>query len=877
MGASLNSSARVGNNLRNLAEVASQFHSAASSTASTIRNGSTASPPRTYSRAPTSLNGVFPEYKRERVETYICEAQRQTFPVERVTSPQPVSVTPPRQASPACLPRLAIPPFGNTVLDAEEEDELEFERMYLEGLEDLAKDSIRTGDFDQAVVFLNKAIGNSRPSGVHGEDSGRLNVQLAICYLFQGDWRRAEPIVLDLAKSPATADMVTFTMLHAISLAYLKSYSFDRALELCKQAVSGKRRHLKLKGLPFQDDSDYAESLGLLATILEMSGDYISAEIYRRRMRTGYVYKHPADRFEFITSHRGLLQSVLGADLPDLPQAHSPSDVDSDGLFELDANIPSYQSQREGASWEANNAYMSSLRAKRYEWQRSEFDTGKEVVVHDIDSAICMEEGGSSKSTSPVSPVSPLKRRLSRMFGSRRAGRQREPPSPVYEDKAKEASPITRWFKDRRNVFGMKKSRSLKRAHDKALMTHFEDPHNNKTFRLLRMQRMSLEDMRDSAYGSETSGHADSNAGSGGSMKLVATSPVEFGTGREEPSSGMTGAGICRSDSIQETPVDVSSDYALHRSYPPDDYTATPAELPADSCTPSSTPEQRRQVDIDCAVAFAHMYSLFPPSSTSKDEGHMSFLAIPDRTSHSITPEQVLVATAPDPFCDAPQRAQDPPASESSTSGAHPQYSDGPKQPVAPEATSPDVTALLGSLATILALLPSFESSASRRVARMKLKSIASRLAPVTSDMQIVYDVQQVVASLGDHESVTVERKRSPSPTRVEDAAMSPPDNITGQLRTQSAPSGISYAPDAPSPNAKEDVPALRRSFSWVAEPKVLCSPQCRSDSGGGGPEWPFLGCSCREHEEHGGEVPSGTAKYVVPRAQSGYCEWWDT
>lgn len=838
------SSARIGHNLRNLAEAASQFHSAASSTASTIRSGSIATPPTVaHSCAPSGLNGVFPAYKRERVEAYICEAQRQAFTPEHPTSPQPVSVAPPSQAPRPAPPRLAIPTFGNAIGEGEDDDELEFEHMFLEGLEDLARDSIRNDDFGQAVALLGDAISRKQKLGAASEHPDRLEVQLAMCHLFQGNWRRAEPVVLDLIKSSPAPDMVACTMLHAISLAYLRSYSFDRAFDLCKQALTCKKRWLKLSGVAWQASPEYAESLGLLATICEMTGDYISAEIYRRRLPPGYVYKHPADRFEFIAEHRGLLQAVLGTDVPDFCQAPCASVGSSEDLFELDANIPYALARGKNAKQESYGMNTSPLRARRYEWERSESDTSKEVAVHDVDSAICMDDGATSQPTSPVSPISPLKRRLSRMFGSRRAARHGEALSPIQDEEVKRPSPITSWFKDR-SVFGLRKPRTPRQAHEDGLLANYTDPYNNKTFRLLRMQRMSLDNMRNPIYRTGSVGETGLGASSGGPAVSASISPLaEFATENAETSPGVSGGGhVHRSDSIQQTPIDTLRDSILDTSFQTNGHNGTIAELPDDPCVP----EEHSQRNIESAIRFIHMYSLFSPPSGPPGEGRMSSLAIPDRSNPSVTPEEALVAAPPTFLSGPPQhvRGNQPPETG-------PDHSGESKQLIAAGGTAVDnQAALLASLASILALLPRLQSSESRHVVRIKLKSIASRLEPVTSDIQVVRDVQRIISNLGNNGSANAKRRGSPRPPRLRDEDPSVPN--VASSRARSAPACGGSRPNVLATGRKEDRPILSRSFSWVAESKLHGPSQRELVPGSGRSEWPPSSRFRPEHDEHG-------------------------
>src|SRR5690606_5501399 len=61
----------------------------------------------------------------------------------------------------------------------------------------------------------------------------------------------------------------------------------------------------------------WADTTGLLATISQMQGDYIAAEIYRRQLPEHFVYRHCSDPREFLSAQSDVLQLVLGTDLPD--------------------------------------------------------------------------------------------------------------------------------------------------------------------------------------------------------------------------------------------------------------------------------------------------------------------------------------------------------------------------------------------------------------------------------------------------------------------------------------------------------------------------------------------------------------------------------
>ncbi|SPO06351.1 uncharacterized protein DNG_09040 [Cephalotrichum gorgonifer] len=745
---------RIGRNLRNLAEAASQFHSVASSTASTIANGSRAATmSRAHSNAPMSLVGAFPSFKRAWVETYLSNTQQQKDPaanLDALLSPSSPHAIPAAldecPISKTSFSQPAVPWSNSVTSEFEDEDELEFEQMFLEGLEDLARDSIRSGDFNQAIALLCQARNRHGLRSPDGSSSYRLDVQLALCYLFKGDQRQAEPTVLALAALPCP-DMVVCTMIHAVSLAHLKSYSFERALELCKQALHGKKKWFRSRGIDWRDMPEYAESLGLLATIFDMMGDYISAEIYRRHLPCGYVYKHPESRFEFISDHTNLLQTVFGTDLPAFCQVNPPGGARPEGMFQLDGSCPHAQ----GASATRdvrglNDTGTSPLRTKRYEWERYESDTNKEVVFHETDSAICIDDEELSPSPkTPAGPASPLKRRLSRMFGPVRYARTMESQrGSVMDDEPKQSSPIARWFKDRK-AFRLGKSNSLQQSDGDGT-----DSNSPKTFKLLRMQRMTLEDLHNPSYQPGPGGYSGSQmADQEESMNISAKipCPARVVTARKDrlPEPGNIEHDTPGDDSASfvagGTPSEYYSSSQLH---PPADGAAEVAELLGSS----SEPDKCRPRDMNRETTFISDYSLSPPRTSASGGGQMSFLATPDYNNPSPTSGELLAATCPRFWPDMPRHD---PSAQPPDCQNHVHYRSQWTAPTMPGCDNP--ATLLASVARILALVPTLESAESRRVVRVKLKSLAARLKLATSDMQVVYDVQNVNGGLADRQA----------------------------------------------------------------------------------------------------------------------------
>lgn len=391
--------ARVSRNLHNLAAAAREFHSTASSTSGTTRAGS--SNAQWQSIPPSSLVGDFPAHRRQRVEEFV-QAGRYPF-LEAVSTTRPSSLRTPSLSSlqhiaPAA-PMGALTARDDNVVaseptqgvsEADDDEELEEEWEYFDGLRDLARDRITKQDYTKAIEFITQAMTKTGALDETDETVMQLQAQLALCHFFKSDWRSAEPIVLRLAT--LALNEVTCNLLHALSLAHLFQYSLDGALRFCRKAWKGKRDLLEKDqdaiGGPME--ADYGKTVALCSTIYHMKGDPIFAEVFHRRLPKGFEYKHPSSELEFIFNHPRLLPAVLGDDIP-------PFDVGRPD-FDLLGPESCFVFGWETAPQDAQKLYRSSgvvanspLRERFARHELHESDTDKIVV-----------EG-----PSPCSPCSP--------------------------------------------------------------------------------------------------------------------------------------------------------------------------------------------------------------------------------------------------------------------------------------------------------------------------------------------------------------------------------------------------------------------------------------------------------------------------------------
>lgn len=541
------SDARVARNLRNLAQAARHFHGAASSTASTIRDGSRGGAPwQAYPGADidVSLMGDLPSFRRERVEEYVREGRRHRRSLSSgLTSPsfspsgehttrlrrgsrsprRPAAILSPRSLSFSGAVESVTVPGSVTVATVEddEDEDAEFERLFLDGLEELAKDRIKERDFDKAIEFLQEAMKREVGSKSDNEGFCDLQVQLALCYLLQRRWEMAEPIITGLAKNKAAVDAVVCNLLHSMALVHLSLYRFDQALNVCREALLAKKKLLKREKIHTED---YAQTQGLLVMIYEMKGDWMHAEVYQSQIPACFDYKHPKNEVEFIIAHPSMLSTVLGDNLPDFSV---PQPKVTPGLHELDGSGPNDHPAPESApplrrNYTLNGA--SPLKVKFTQQLRYETDTSKIVYVPEpastadtspVPSSEPSTGGDADDEASPTTspePESPVRRRLSRMLGGTRvqplqpAKLTTSPPEDSVDVSAQaptRPAPKHRWVNA---MLGLRKPRKLLRKvshNDVSSNSALEGLGKAKDFKLLYMERMTPEnadDVKDPTY-----------------------------------------------------------------------------------------------------------------------------------------------------------------------------------------------------------------------------------------------------------------------------------------------------------------------------------------------------------------------------------------
>lgn len=290
----------------------------------------------------------------------------------------------------------------------------ELEQEYLDGLRELAAASIWKKEYAKAAEYLNDALFRGTETESTQMSRRQLQTQLALCYFLQGDWRQAELLVKDLARVKDDDELIIYNFLHALSLAHLGEYAFGYSFEYCKLALNGKRKLCKKMKA---DWVEYQETLGLFATIFDLSGDYIRAEVFKRRLPPGFEYSHPTNEIAFIQSKKDLLVSILGEEDTSVTRPKSFRAELEGGQFEKQTILKQALLRHASMPIEAE----TNLRRNLSQYQKYDADTAKEVIAIVAARSSCDadDENPHDSLMSPPPPV--LRSRLSfgRLFGAK--------------------------------------------------------------------------------------------------------------------------------------------------------------------------------------------------------------------------------------------------------------------------------------------------------------------------------------------------------------------------------------------------------------------------------------------------------------------------
>ncbi|KAI0167228.1 hypothetical protein BJ166DRAFT_229650 [Pestalotiopsis sp. NC0098] len=255
---------RVVQSLKNLVRAASDFHSSASSDASTIFSGGHLSMDTMegcrYAESVLQPAGTVSD--RRHLETLLWQnrlpSRMDSLKASRTRGLQSISET--QQY-----------PEG----EGDEEglgQHSNLDSLVSGGLNKLAQKALWRFDFSQAEKILQQALGRHKPSASDDTHQSRLRTQLAICSFLQGRGTQIEDAVIDIVEYRGTKRPVGHQLLYNLALSYTHHLNFEAARKIFSRLWES------LRDPDFSNSLKRNDILRLLVFSYRMSGDRLLAE-----------------------------------------------------------------------------------------------------------------------------------------------------------------------------------------------------------------------------------------------------------------------------------------------------------------------------------------------------------------------------------------------------------------------------------------------------------------------------------------------------------------------------------------------------------------------------------------------------------------------
>ncbi|GAP84516.1 hypothetical protein SAMD00023353_1100370 [Rosellinia necatrix] len=291
---------RLVHHLKGLVRAAQEFHTSASTTASTVAGSGETHPPPTDFGDDESKSGVpyrLPSMKRQQIETYLSHHQQAARAGTSTSS---------RKADELVSPD--SPKGSGVILEAREigPDHV-ISNIFTRGISKIAQQTLQQLDLQRAEDLLIEAL---KWYGSSGSDDTRhqrhLQTQLALCNLLQGNRQEAQDLILLLVDSNLEQDVVAHQLLYALTLLQLHELDFERAKENSKRLWDALQRTTDCRVL----DSNHA--MRLLATSYQKSGDSLLAAAIEAELPDLRLSDPVPKMVDFLVDSEGLLTSIFG-------------------------------------------------------------------------------------------------------------------------------------------------------------------------------------------------------------------------------------------------------------------------------------------------------------------------------------------------------------------------------------------------------------------------------------------------------------------------------------------------------------------------------------------------------------------------------------
>lgn len=283
------------------------------------------------SDARSGIASRLPSIKREQIETYLSQNQPISRAGTSISSTEKDETLPAPLKSPEVNLETREPASNNT-----------FSTIFTSGFSKIAQRALQQLDLVKAEGLLREALKWHSSSGSDDKQHHRrLQTQLALCSLFQGNRQEAQDLILGLFSSSAEKDTIAPQLLYALTLSQLHELDFEGARDNSKQLWEVLQRMPNCTVLGAND------AMKLLATSYQESGDNLLAEAIEAELPDLRLFEPVPKMTDFLADCEDLLVGILGLQdcsepstpqsvvsrIHNLPMAKNPSPLQMRGLL----------------------------------------------------------------------------------------------------------------------------------------------------------------------------------------------------------------------------------------------------------------------------------------------------------------------------------------------------------------------------------------------------------------------------------------------------------------------------------------------------------------------------------------------------------------
>lgn len=237
------------------------------------------------------------------IETYLSQTQQVARSISSVSSVREHEAIP---LSPVKGPE-AVPETHDV------DSSHTLSNIYTSGLTKIAQRALQQLDLGKAEGLFKEALkwhSSSRSDDIHHQQ--RLQTQLALCSLLQGNIQEAQNLILSLVDASTEQDAVAHQLLYALALLQLHELDFEGARE------NGKRLWAVLQKAPQGSPLVANDAMRVLATSYQETGQSLLADAIEAELPDIRLSEPVPKMVDFLVDCNELLAGIFG--LQDVPE-----------------------------------------------------------------------------------------------------------------------------------------------------------------------------------------------------------------------------------------------------------------------------------------------------------------------------------------------------------------------------------------------------------------------------------------------------------------------------------------------------------------------------------------------------------------------------